>query len=213
MSRGNISFAPRDISSHLLIIYIANTTSRRWFFTFNNPDHVITESDCVSWGATYVVYQEEMGESGTHHLQGYIEVKSPCRTSKFKGLEGAFFIKPNGTPQQNHDYCTKEETRLSPPFVWGTISKGQGSRSDVLLLRDAVKSGKRGRDLYDDDSVAGAAIKFGRAVNDLTRAYAVAPSREDIRVIFHFGPAGTGKTHCCHSDDGMICYLGGFFCF
>lgn len=49
-------------------------------FTLNNPEGLIYEDE---WKAlekvTYVVYQEEMGDKGTHHLQGYIELNSPQR--------------------------------------------------------------------------------------------------------------------------------------
>lgn len=150
----------------------------------------------------YLVFQEEMGESGNHHLQGYLEMDRPVRHTHFYPLlRRANFEKAYGTGAQNRTYCTKEETRMSGPFEIGTLSGGQGSRSDILALRDAVKSGKRGRELYDDDAVAGSAIKYGRGVVDMVNAYAPRVSRDDLCVTFHFGPAGTGKTFCCDSGD------------
>lgn len=145
-----------------------------------------------------------MGANGTHHLQGYIEMPKSVRFSHFKGLEGAHFEKAVGSPQQCFDYCTKTETSVSPPFVYGTLSKGAGSRTDLIRLRDAVRDGKRNRELFDDDVVAGAAIKYQRGVAALATAYSKPTERGDVTVILHFGPPGTGKTYCAHSDSGML---------
>lgn len=71
----------------------------------------------------------------------------------------------------------------------------------MLSLRDAVRSGKRGRELFDDDSVCGAAIKFGRGVDRMVAVYEPAVERGDIEVTLHYGPPGTGKTFCCDSED------------
>lgn len=165
-----------------------------------------TELDFEDWGATFVVYQEEIGESGNHHLQGYIEMPKPCRPTKFDCLRGAHFEKARGTPQENLDYCTKDDSRMpsGERVIWGNMSRGQGQRNDLLALRDAVRSGKRDRDLFDDDVVAGSAIKFQRGVAAMREAYSEPTERGDIRVTLHYGPPGTGKTYCCDSDDGMF---------
>ena len=161
------------------------------------------------WGAKYVVFQLERGEkTGTKHLEGYIEMPKTVRFSHFKELKGAHFEACRGTPEQCRDYCTKEETRLEGPWEFGTFTGAQpGKRNDLLALRDAVKSGKRGRELYDDDEVAGAAIKHGRGVADLIKSYSEPTSRDDIRVYLHFGPAGTGKSTCA-ATEGAYYYDG-----
>lgn len=179
-------------------------TARAFTFTLNNPKGLFTESDMEDWGANYLVFQLEMGASGTPHLQGYVQVPAPCRFSKFKGLEGAHFEKARGSPQQNKDYCTKEDTRLEGPFEYGVMRAGQGQRSDVLRLRDAIKSGKRGLELYEDDETCGPAVRYARGVAELCTAYAPRPDRSEVVVTFHYGPAGTGKTRCCMSDDAYF---------
>lgn len=142
----------------------------------------------------------ERGESGTLHWQGYLEMPKACRFSKFKELKGAHFERRQGTPQQADEYCSKEDTRVEGPFRFGEISKGQGTRTDLLSLRDAVKSGKSGLELFDDDAVAGLAIKYQRGVDALVSAYHKPTGRDDITVIFHYGPPGLGKTHCACDD-------------
>lgn len=97
----------------------------------------------------------------------------------------------------------QEKTRIEGPWQFGVISKsgGQGKRSDLLNLRDAIKSGKRGRDLLDDDLLAPTALQYTKAVDVCIATYATPMPRDNIRVVFHYGPAGTGKTMCCHSDE------------
>lgn len=178
--------------------------SRRWCFTLNNPKWILTETDFKEMGASYLVYQEEIAPTtGTHHLQGYVEMPKPVRFTHFTKdwLEGANFRIAKGTPLQASDYCKKEESRLSPFVEFGVLSQGQGQRNDLLALRDAVRSGKRGRDLFDDDEVAGAAIRYNSGVNSLITAYSAPLPRDNIRVVFCYGPAGTGKTRCAHSDE------------
>lgn len=52
-------------------------SSRNWCFTVNNP----ADTDYPeSWQLDYVknmIYQVEIGENGTLHLQGYLELKNP----------------------------------------------------------------------------------------------------------------------------------------
>lgn len=168
-------------------------------FTLNNPQGLLTEEDFVDWGARYLVFQEEMApETGTLHLQGYIEMDRPVRFTHFTGLEGAHFDVARGTPKECSDYCKKEESRVGGPYIFGAQSVKQGQRTDLLKLRDAVRDGKRGRALFDDDDLAGSAIKFGRGVDAMARAYSSARPRDDLEVVFHYGPAGTGKSHCAH---------------
>lgn len=184
-------------------------------FTLNNPDGLLHESDLEAWGANYLLYQEEVGEAGTHHLQGYIEMPRPVRFSHFVGLEGAHFERAMGTNEECIAYCSKDDTRVGGPYSFGKPSGGRGTRTDILKLRDAVKEGKRGRDLFDDDTLAGPAIRYVRGVDALARAYSEPGMRDDIRVVLHYGPPGTGKTHCANSAQPEAYYFdgnaGGFF--
>lgn len=155
-------------------------------FTLNNPDGLITIQEFAEWKAKYLVYQEEIAPStGTHHLQGYIEMPRPVRFSHFKSLEGAHFDICKGTQKECKDYCTKIESRVGGPYEFGELSGGQGSRTDCLQLRNACRAGASKRELYDDDVLAPAAIKFGRAVDDMQRVYRVARPREDLEVCHH----------------------------
>lgn len=148
------------------------------------------------------MFQEEVGESGTYHWQGYVEMTRPVRPTHFKKtcLEGAH-IEIARAPDAADDYAQKDETRVGGPYIFGVRATGQGQRSDLIALRDAVRDGKRGRALFDDDALAGSCIKFSRGLSAMESAYAPPPMRrEHIRVVLHFGPPGTGKSHCAACD-------------
>ena len=69
-------------------------TARRWSWTLNN----YTEADVTKLkelgeaignedsAIRYLIFGKEIGEQGTPHLQGYIEVTSPKRMSGIKAL-------------------------------------------------------------------------------------------------------------------------------
>jgi len=97
-------------------------TSRRWMFTLNNPEGLIPEDEIAGWQSTYVIYQEEVGECGTHHFQGYIEMPKSVRCSHFyPSLRGAHFDRAAGNPEQCKAYCSKAETRVGGPYEFGKV--------------------------------------------------------------------------------------------
>lgn len=100
-----------------------NTMSARkrcWMLTWNNytrEDHEMLKKH-VSERCTDYVIQEEVGENGTPHLQGYVYYKS---AREFKTLKKEW-PKVHWEPTNNMDaarkYCKKEETRApeTEPF-------------------------------------------------------------------------------------------------
>lgn len=74
--------------------------------------------------STYLVYQEERGSSGTHHLQGYVEFASKKSLRQMQDMvPGAHYEPRAGTAEQAATYCKKEESRLSGPYEYGRISQ------------------------------------------------------------------------------------------
>lgn len=129
---------------------------------------------------------------------------TPVRWSHFTGLEGAHFSVASASEAKNTNYCSKTESRVGGPYIFGRPCGGSGERTDILGLRDAIRSGKRGRELADDDSLVSPYLKYQRGVDALVRDYTPKPDRSSVCVTFHYGPSGTGKTHCCHSDDAYF---------
>lgn len=88
--------------------------SRAWCFTLNNfKDH-----GWEHWhprlksleGVAYLICEEEVGEQGTPHLQGYIRFKTPRDfTSLQHFFEGyAHIEKAKGNDNQSKEYCSKD---------------------------------------------------------------------------------------------------------
>jgi hypothetical protein len=107
-------FNVRRLFSHFSICM----TSRRWCFTLNNPnDNEYPER----WNYDKIklmVCQMELGEMGTLHLQGYIEMNQPTRLSGMKSLlPRAHLEKANGTKTQCISYCLKSETSLGTSWI------------------------------------------------------------------------------------------------
>jgi len=84
---------------------------RRCCFTLNNPNNTILkliEKICDERQYKYCI-GEEVGESGTPHLQGYIEFPSPKTFGTIQRLlPGAHIERAKGTRKQNLTYCKKE---------------------------------------------------------------------------------------------------------
>lgn len=162
---------------------------------------LLGDADFAELGATYMVYQLEMGEEGTPHLQGYLQFGQAVRRSAIaKVLDSAWMEPARGDPEQAKKYCTKED-RLEGPFEFGRMKGGQGSRVDILALRDAVKAGKSVKEIFEDDGLVGTAVRYVKGMEKMQEAFAPTVDRSNVHVTLHIGPAGTGKTHCCHSED------------
>lgn len=86
--------------------------SKKWTFTANNyTKEVIDEfcSICSNLGKYFFGY--EVGESGTPHLQGFIELTTKSRPlTKFKGAGAAkwHWEKMKGSIDQSITYCSKD---------------------------------------------------------------------------------------------------------
>lgn len=94
-------------------------SGRNWCFTINNPE--LTDYP-EQWPVTHlktILYQVEMGEEETLHLQGYLEIDSPRAIGWLKGLNGrAHWERRKGTRSQAILYCCKEDSRLVRPRLW-----------------------------------------------------------------------------------------------
>lgn len=84
-------------------------------FTLNNYDKVDEDYIKQSYEFTpsvvkYVIYGKEVGESGTPHLQGYIEFKRQLSLSGVKGVIGnkCHIENRHGNQKQAIDYCKKD---------------------------------------------------------------------------------------------------------
>jgi len=81
--------------------------SRKWCFTLNNFS-VDEHSAVKAIPCRFLIFGVEEGDSGTPHLQGYIEFSKPQRLSAVKRLLPRAHLEiARGTVQENIDYCSK----------------------------------------------------------------------------------------------------------
>lgn len=167
-------------------------------FTWNNPEgHIDFDSEKMH----YLVYQEEIGDSGTYHFQGYCEFKEQISLNPAKALlggEGVHLSRRDGTAQQAADYCKREfnkdgtDKRVAhtEPYEFGE-PKEQGKRIDLELFKDQVMAGKRKRDMIDEHfTIIARYPKFYDQLTMMNR-----PKRsEELVVTLLIGETGLGKT-------------------
>lgn len=113
-----------------------------WCFTLNNPTFAPDDLPTAP-REKYVCWQREEAESGTIHLQGYLECSAKQRLSALKRwLPRAHFEPRRGTAAQARDYAMKEDTRLTGPWERGVFEDlTAGKRTDLEDCRDFLLTG------------------------------------------------------------------------
>lgn len=157
-------------------------------FTVNNPDRYVDFHDDMQ----FLVYQQEVGEMGTPHYQGYCELKKQLSLSsikKIRGLERAHIEPRRGTQQQAIDYCTKLDTYVDGPWRHGE-PKNQGSRSDLNALAHLARSGANKRKAFEE--MPAVYLRNYKAFGHVQTLFK--PSETERRVTLLYGPPGSGKT-------------------
>lgn len=155
-------------------------------FTINNP----TEED-KEWVknvvCSYICVGEEVGESGTPHLQGYMEFKSSKRFSTLKAeCPRGHFEKRMGTPAQAATYCKKDGH-----FVERGVLSKQGARSDLSEVAGDVVAKVPMREIAEAHPVV--YVKYYRGLERLQ--WRLAEDRKDPpKVVWLWGKAGAGKS-------------------
>ena len=167
---------------------------RSWCFTINN----YTEGDWFAVKqlfrkATYGVCGEEVGESGTPHLQGYVKLDNALSLDKMKFfMARAHYIVANGSDLENKTYCSKQGVNI---YEVGEPSIGQGKRTDIKEIATLIKSGEITiTDLMFD--YPDMYLRYSRSFEKMFNAVQ-APRSAPPQVHWRWGLAGTGKTRFC----------------
>lgn len=84
--------------------------SKRWCFVINNYDNNIKSLIVPKFQefCDKVIVGEEVGESGTPHLQGYLEFKTKRRPMSVFNTDRIHWDKCKGNRESNYNYCTKD---------------------------------------------------------------------------------------------------------
>lgn len=117
------------------------STLRNACFTLNNYTAVDDNNLQNATFYSYIVFGYEVGDQGTPHLQGYIELNRKTRFNTVKQLIGAraHLEARKGTQQQAIEYCKK-----GGRFFERGIKANQGARTDLdEVRRTALEEGMR----------------------------------------------------------------------
>lgn len=164
--------------------------SRAWCFTLNN--YTVEQYDSVvelQHIASYVVIGEEVGASGTPHIQGYVYFKNAKSFKKMQKLiPEAHLEVAKGTPQEASDYCKKDGQYEEH----GVLPK-QGKRVDLDLIKNEIVNGKK----VDDIVIESPAIyhQYGRTLEKIEDIVLRKQTRTQMTKGFWiYGTSGCGKS-------------------
>lgn len=163
---------------------------RAYCLTINNP----TEDDIETINgdeAQYCVWQMEMGEEGTKHIQAFIYYKHQRVVPKKKYPRAHIEVSRNIA--KSIAYCKKNETRIDGPFERGEMPK-QGERNDLEKMRNELIENK----VKVDEIVLTNPLqyhKYGRTLNAIQDIVNRQKFRTEMtKGIWYFGETGCGKS-------------------
>jgi len=184
-----------------------NLQSERWCFTVNNPGEWRPDWESLrdDWEAAYMIYQLERGAQGTPHLQGYIRFRSRRKGTEVKRAfdrNDMHIERAQGNEKQNHDYCSKSDTREpgEEPHEFGDYDEGagtQGRRNDKISELETFTRMVAANATEREIALAVPGLYLRHASN--MQAYRVVvteqPVARDVLVEAYSGPTGVGKSH------------------
>jgi hypothetical protein len=114
-----------------------------WCWTWNN--YPLNYKSCVeNWYemdlVNYLICGEEIGESGTPHLQGFLQITKKRRMRALKRLLGIpelHLEKMKGTLDEAISYCQKEGGEV---LELGNLRR-KGKRTDLEAIQESLKNG------------------------------------------------------------------------
>lgn len=175
--------------------------SRYYCWTLNNytEDEERVIARWVDDGTcTYVIYGYEVApQTGTPHLQGYLELRNERGLAPLKdslGLPRLHLEQRKWTQAQAIDYCRKAGPELVREF--GQAAPGQGSRSDLECVRADIESGKYSElELWQRNFSA--FVRYSKGLEryrSLKRTFDRTTTYEKKTVFYYCGSTGTGKS-------------------
>lgn len=116
-----------------------NPKSRKWVFTLNNWNDEEWEhlEQHVKLKSKFFIIGKEVGDSGTPHLQGYIEYASGRYFTTMQNLSPrAHFEKAKGSALENLSYCSKDSN-----FITNIEEEGpsQAEKLKTMVLESEYK--------------------------------------------------------------------------
>jgi len=156
----------------------------------------------------FLAFQEEVGESGTPHLQIYVLFKTKIRMSAVKGvMPGGRRLHcevRKGSHSEAKAYCMKEDSRKAGGLsVCAGDEPSPGSRSDLVRVKARLDDGAKEVEIADE--FFGQWVRYHKAFQryrGLKLPNRSAPTFTQV----YWGPPGTGKTRAAFDEAGPDAY-------
>lgn len=175
----------------------AQLKGKYWMFTINNPiERAMPDTPDIWPGVGWVVWQRERGSEGTEHLQGYVQMKSQRTLGQMKKLNNrAHWERRRGSHDQAKAYCTKEDTRISGPFMHGEeVIPQQGKRNDLLMLKRKLDEGASEFEIARDDETFGCWARYPNVVKRYRMLDTACRRNWQTHTTVLWGEPGVGKS-------------------
>lgn len=180
-----------------------------WCFTLNN---YVSIDEPKIWFETsegeiiYVHYEPEVGESGTPHLQGYLQLKPNPRNKNGRSLK---WMKDNvckrshwrparGSLEDNLNYCSKEGKliKYGEPRPEGRVLRTEGAnaknKSTMEAVKKAIDEGASDAELWQYHfSVMS---RYAKAFDQYRQSKKANERKWHTKLLVLTGPPGTGKS-------------------
>lgn len=104
---------PEDLGNSISKSSKQISPSKRWCFVLNNYTELEEKFVCskITSVCSRGFFSKEVGESGTPHLQGYLELSTkgrPLSSKLFGNCDRIHWIKAKGSLEDNMEYCSKQ---------------------------------------------------------------------------------------------------------
>ena len=124
--------------------------TRDWVFTINNPNPNQLDDLHSNVNVGYMVYQLEIADTGTEHIQGYVEFKGELTWPEVKEIFGetTFFRRRMHLRKSAREYCMKDKSRIRGPWEignWEEVRENDTSDNQCEYILQGKKKKYRNR--------------------------------------------------------------------
>lgn len=180
----------------------SDNPKKLWCFTCNNPAISATELlETLRDLCTYIVIGNEVGETGTPHFQGYLELKVKKRFNTLKNAFPSTAVPhleakiANSTRFQAAEYCRKEGNFVEHGTAPKAAKSHNGSSKNLELVLSRVGNGEKISKVASEHPATWA--RNYRAIDVYQSMQMEIPNWRDMEVHLYYGKTGTGKTFSC----------------